>query len=310
MSNKITDNSKDLMFKNNIGITYYIERKKVKDSDQDGVKDEMDKCPDTPKGETVNQEGCSESQLDDDKDGIANKLDKCPATPIGEKVNANGCSESQLDDDADGVSNQKDKCSNTPKGEKVNADGCSESQLDDDKDGINNLIDICKNTQAGQKVNAFGCALNQLDTDLDGVFDDVDKCPEEKGDKLTNGCPIVNKKIEKQIDDIANEVNFVTGKADLLVSSMTKLNELLIILFENPDLKIIISGHTDDVGNQESNFVLSERRAFSVLNYLAEKGIVKSRMTTLAFGEQQLKENQISDDARAKNRRVEIKILK
>lgn len=310
MSNKITDNSKDLMFKSTIGITYYIERKKGKDSDQDGIKDELDKCPETPKGESVNQEGCSESQLDDDADGIVNKLDKCPATPKGEKVNANGCSESQLDDDADGVSNQKDKCPNTSKGEKVNTDGCSESQLDDDKDGVNNLIDICKNTQAGQKVNATGCALNQIDSDLDGVFDDVDKCPEEKGDKLNNGCPVITKKIENQINEIANEVNFVTGKADLLVSSMARLNELLVILLENPDLKIIISGHTDDVGNAESNFVLSEKRANSVLSYLAEKGIAKNRMTALAFGEEQLKANEISEESRAKNRRVEFKILK
>jgi len=310
MSNKQTDNSKDLLVNGVIGIAFSIERKKNKDSDQDGVKDELDKCPDTPKGETVNQEGCSESQLDDDSDGIVNMLDKCPATPKGEKVNANGCSDSQLDDDVDGVSNQKDKCPNTPKGEKVNADGCSESQLDDDKDGVNNLIDICKNTQAGQKVNASGCALNQLDTDLDNVFDDVDKCPEEKGDKLNNGCPVVSKKIENKVIEIANEVNFITNKADLTVPSKSKLNELLTILLENPELKIIISGHTDDVGNAESNFVLSEIRANSVLNYLAEKGIAKNRMTALAFGEEQLKANEISEESRAKNRRVEIKILK
>jgi len=310
MSNKQTDNSKDLLVNGVIGIAFSIERKKNKDSDQDGVKDELDKCPDTPKGETVNQEGCSESQLDDDSDGIVNMFDKCPATPKGEKVNANGCSDSQLDDDTDGVSNQKDKCPNTPKGEKVNADGCSESQLDDDKDGVNNLIDICKNTQTGQKVNATGCALNQLDIDMDGVFDDVDKCPEEKGDKLNNGCPVVSKKIENKVIEIANEVNFITNKADLTVPSKYKLNELLTILLENPDLKIIISGHTDDVGNAESNFVLSEKRANSVLNYLAEKGIAKNRMTALAFGEEQLKANEISEESRAKNRRVEIKILK
>ena len=343
MSDKQTDNSKDLLVNGVIGIAFSIERKKNKDSDQDGVKDELDKCPDTPKGETVNQEGCSESQLDDDSDGIVNKLDKCPATPKGEKVNENGCSnsqldddvdgvsnqkdkcpntpkgemvnadgcsDSQLDDDVDGVSNQKDKCPNTPKGEKVNADGCSESQLDDDKDGVNNVIDICKNTQAGQKVNASGCALNQIDSDADGVFDDVDKCPEEKGDKLNNGCPVVSKKIENKVIEIANEVNFITNKADLTVPSKSKLNELITILLENPDLKIIISGHTDDVGNAESNFVLSEKRANSVLNYLAEKGIAKNRMTALAFGEAQLKANEISEESRAKNRRVEIKILK
>ena len=309
MSNKQTDNSKDVFNKNVFGITFQIESLRNKDSDQDGVSDELDACPDTPKGEQVNEEGCSESQLDEDRDGVTNINDKCPSTPRGEKVNANGCSSSQLDDDLDGVFNKNDKCPNTPKGEIVNKDGCSESQIDEDKDGVSNIIDQCKGTLKGQLVNSSGCALNQLDTDSDGIFDDLDKCPEEKGEKLNYGCPIVSKKIEKQISEIANEVNFVSGKSDLLVSSMTKLNELLVILFENPELKIIISGHTDDVGNEESNFVLSKKRADSVLNYLAGKGISKSRMKSFAFGEQQLKQNENSEDARSKNRRVEIKII-
>ena len=310
MSNDQTDNSKDIYMKNVFGIRYQIESKKGKDSDQDGVIDNVDICPETPKGEKVSAEGCSESQLDDDQDRVPNHIDKCPSTPKGQKVNANGCSDSQLDDDLDGVFNKKDICPNTPKGEKVNAEGCSESQLDDDKDGVNNLKDLCKGTLKGQKVNENGCALNQLDTDLDGIFDDVDKCPEEKGDRLNNGCPVVSKKIENQVIEIANEVNFITNKADLTGPSKSKLNELLFILIDNPDLKIIISGHTDDVGNAESNYILSQRRANSVLNYLAEKGISKSRMSAIAYGEQQLKENKISEDARAKNRRVEIKILK
>jgi outer membrane protein OmpA-like peptidoglycan-associated protein len=310
MSNKLTDNSKDLMFKNAVGITYYIERKRAKDSDKDGVSDDKDKCPDTPKGETVNLEGCSESQLDEDSDGVVNVKDKCPKTPKGDKVNVDGCSESQLDDDLDGVFNINDKCPKTPKGEKVNVDGCSESQLDEDADGVVNVKDQCPKTPKGEKVNVNGCSESQLDNDGDGVNNRLDKCPDEKGDRLNNGCPVVNQKIEKQINEIANEINFVTNKADLLVSSMAKLNELLIILLENPDMRIIISGHTDDVGNEESNFILSEKRAQSVANYLAEKGIAKTRMTALAFGEQQLKQNDISEDARAKNRRVEIKILK
>lgn len=310
MSNKITDNSKDLMFKNAVGITYYIERKRTKDSDYDGVSDDTDKCPDTPKGETVNLEGCSESQLDEDSDGVVNVKDKCPKTPKGEKVNLDGCSESQLDEDLDGVFNANDKCPKTPNGEKANLQGCSESQLDEDGDGVNNSMDQCSKTPKGEKVNSQGCSESQLDNDSDGVNNQLDKCPDEKGDRMNNGCPMVSQKIEKQINEIANEINFVTNKADLLVSSMAKLNELLIILLENPDMRIIISGHTDDVGNEESNFILSEKRAQSVANYLADKGIAKTRMTALAFGEQQLKQNDISEDARAKNRRVEIKILK
>ncbi|SDI60644.1 Por secretion system C-terminal sorting domain-containing protein [Flavobacterium glycines] len=61
------------------------------DVDKDGVMDVVDQCLNTPFGETVNANGCSNGQLDDDKDGVINSLDQCPNTPSGETVNANGC---------------------------------------------------------------------------------------------------------------------------------------------------------------------------------------------------------------------------
>lgn len=172
------------------------------------------------------------------------------------------------------------------------------------------MKDKCSSTIKGEAVNADGCSESQLDTDSDGIFNHVDRCPTIKGDISNFGCPInPMAKLEKQVTEIANEVNFVTNKADLLVASKSKLNELIVLLLENPDLKIIISGHTDDVGTEEFNFTLSEKRAQSVLDYLAEKGISKLRMTSLAYGEQQLKQVGISEDSRFKNRRVEIKII-
>ncbi|MDP6922619.1 MAG: Ig-like domain-containing protein, partial [Lutibacter sp.] len=61
---------------------------------------------------------------DDDNDGVTNDVDQCPDTPAGEMVNANGCSDSQLDDDNDGVTNDVDQCPDTPDGSVVNSDGC------------------------------------------------------------------------------------------------------------------------------------------------------------------------------------------
>jgi OmpA-OmpF porin, OOP family len=60
----------------------------VFDSDGDGVPDNLDKCPDTPKGVKVDKDGCP---LDSDGDGVPDYLDKCPDTPKGVKVNKNGC---------------------------------------------------------------------------------------------------------------------------------------------------------------------------------------------------------------------------
>jgi len=127
------------------------------DTDGDGVDNAIDLCPNTPAGEVVNADGCSNGQLDDDNDGIQNSLDVCANTPTGETVNTEGCGESQLDDDSDNIMNNLDLCSNTPTGEAVNTDGCSDSQLDDDSDGVMNNKDVCANTPLGTLVDATGC---------------------------------------------------------------------------------------------------------------------------------------------------------
>jgi OOP family OmpA-OmpF porin len=88
------------------------------DSDGDGVVDDMDKCPNTPKGVEVDAQGCP---LDSDGDGVVNDMDKCPSTPRGVEVDPQGC---PLDSDADRVPDYLDKCPNTPKGATVNEVGC------------------------------------------------------------------------------------------------------------------------------------------------------------------------------------------
>lgn len=70
------------------------------DTDMDGVTDDADLCPDTPNGETVDSDGCSDSQKDSDTDGVADDIDLCPNTPIGESVDSDGCSASQNDPEA------------------------------------------------------------------------------------------------------------------------------------------------------------------------------------------------------------------
>ena len=88
------------------------------DSDGDGVTDDMDKCPGTPKGVEVDAKGCP---LDSDGDGVADYMDKCPDTPKGAPVDSSGC---PLDSDGDGVADYMDKCPGTPAGAKVDSDGC------------------------------------------------------------------------------------------------------------------------------------------------------------------------------------------
>ena len=106
------------------------------DTDNDGVTNDKDTCPNTPSGESVNSSGCSTSQLDTDNDGVTDDKDTCPNTPSGETVDSDGCSDSQKDDDNDGVMNDVDRCPDTVVGETVDNEGCSDSQtlgIEDEK---------------------------------------------------------------------------------------------------------------------------------------------------------------------------------
>jgi OOP family OmpA-OmpF porin len=88
------------------------------DSDGDGVVDDADKCPNTPRGMEVDAQGCP---LDSDGDGVVDYADKCPSTPPGVAVDSSGC---PPDSDADGVPDYLDQCPSTPVGATVNEVGC------------------------------------------------------------------------------------------------------------------------------------------------------------------------------------------
>jgi hypothetical protein len=129
------------------------------DDDSDGIINDVDDCPDTPEGEPVYSDGCSDSQRDSDGDGIFDDVDQCPNTPSGQAVDAEGCADSQKDSDGDGISNALDLCPSTPVGESVDADGCSDSQKDGDGDGVGDDIDLCPDTPLGDTVGADGCTI-------------------------------------------------------------------------------------------------------------------------------------------------------
>lgn len=94
---------------------------KNKDSDNDGVFDNIDQCANTPIGTQVDNVGCA---LDSDGDGVLNAIDMCPNTPAGTKVGAKGCS-LLLDTDQDGILDEQDQCADTPMIDKVDSNGCS-----------------------------------------------------------------------------------------------------------------------------------------------------------------------------------------
>jgi outer membrane protein OmpA-like peptidoglycan-associated protein len=80
-------------------------------------------------------------------------------------------------------------------------------------------------------------------------------------------------------------------------------------LSENPKIRIEISGHTDNQGNEESNQILSQKRAASVSDYLAQKGVVANRIKTVGFGSKKPLLDNLTEENRKVNRRIEFRIL-
>jgi flagellar motor protein MotB/tetratricopeptide (TPR) repeat protein len=108
---------------------------------------------------------------------------------------------------------------------------------------------------------------------------------------------------------ILKNIQFESGKHELLPESFIELDKLLAILKENPRLKVLIVGHTDNIGNDNENLLLSNQRAKIVLNYFTSKGIAVERLTSKGMGAQQPVSDNQTEEGRALNRRTEMIIL-
>jgi len=286
-------------FFNNLEATLglsYLFGGKTPDSDNDGIADKVDSCPDTPANVTVDARGCP---VDSDKDRVFDGIDQCPNTPRGAKVNMKGC---PLDSDGDGVFDGLDLCPDTPANASINKDGCP---LDSDGDGIFDGLDRCPQTLAGLVVNDQGCPL---DSDGDGVLDGVDRCPDTKaGIKIdAYGCSI----IQQEEEVVLYGITFKTNSSQILPQSFPHLNDIAKALKHHPQIIVEIGGHSDSVGKAAYNQQLSLKRANSVKQYLVGKGISGSRIITKGYGESRPIDTNKTKEGRAKNRRIEFKVLK
>lgn len=172
-----------------------------KDSDGDGIVDRLDRCPDSPRGCPVDENGCP---LDSDKDGVIDCRDKCPNTLPGCVVDKDGC---PVDSDQDGVCDGRDKCADSPRDCPVDENGCP---LDSDKDGVIDCRDKCPDTPEIAKVDEKGCpymAVIRLTVQFDykkaivkpEFYDNIKKL----GDFMKNH-PKLTATIEGHTDNIAS----------------------------------------------------------------------------------------------------------
>lgn len=201
-----------------------------------------------------------------------------------------------VDSDHDGVPDNLDRCPNTPAGAKVDANGC---EFDSDGDGVVDRLDQCPDTPKGTPVNAVGCPL---DSDGDGVPDAQDLCPNTpKGDKVdVHGCTIAGEiKLPR--------VHFETDSAVLTPDSTAELDDAVATLKKYPQMEVEVNGHTDIRGSAKHNQVLSQKRAESVVAYLKEHGVT-NKLSAKGFGKDRPIADNKTEEGRAMNRRVSLKI--
>lgn len=118
--------------------------------------------------------------------------------------------------------------------------------------------------------------------------------------------------IEEDIIELRKLDNliFSRGSDKISDSSFEELDGLAKWLDDNPTIVVQLEGHTDFAGNADANMRLSEARVIAVQEYLNKKGIKKNRLLTKAFGGTQPVTQERTDEAKALNRRVEVRVIR
>jgi outer membrane protein OmpA-like peptidoglycan-associated protein len=286
------------------------------DKDNDGIPDKDDACPELP-GD-AQYKGCP----DRDADGVIDPKDDCP--DVAGLITFNGCP----DTDGDGIIDGEDACPDVA-GPLI-YDGCP----DTDGDGVLDFLDACVTVSGPAENNGCpwpdtdgdglldkdddcpslvgpiknkGCPY--IDTDNDGVLDKDDDCPSTPGPITNKGCPEISKEVEEILKMAFDNLEFETGKDIIKDASLPSLAELAEVLVKKPEWRLQISGHTDNVGDDQKNMILSKKRAEAVKNFMVSKGIAADRLFPLYFGETMPIAPNDTPEGRQKNRRVEMKII-
>ena len=232
---------------------------------------------------------------DSDQDGIEDAVDQCKDTAPGAPVNSKGCA---LDTDGDTVADYMDQCRGTPLGVKVDQRGCG---FDDDGDGVPNHRDACAATPLHVNIGGDGC---EWDSDNDGVVDSKDLCAgTPPGPPVESmGCLVV--------EVITLEgVYFKTGSDQLNDSAKKMLRSIAQTLKKNPRMRIEIAGHTDNTGSSHVNENLSVSRAKTAKRQLIDLGVSASTLTVRGYGDSAPVASNETNEGRAANRRVELRIV-
>lgn len=227
---------------------------------------------------------------DSDGDGIADDKDECPDI-FG---TVRGCPDS----DGDGIPDKDDLCPDEYG--LAQFGGCP----DTDGDGVPDKSDKCPELFGLPEFD--GCP----DSDGDGIPDHLDKCPQTHGGEGSeDGCPTLTSAQKLTIEQAFGNLEFESGKATIKENSLTFLVKLAMLMRENPTWRIELAGHTDSVGDAQSNLELSKNRVEAVASFLVSLDIAKDRIISSFYGQSKPIDANDTAEGRAKNRRVEMNFV-
>ena len=190
--------------------------------------------------------------------------------------------------------------------------GIKDMLKDSDGDGVPDYLDKEPNTPAGARVNASGMTM---DSDGDGTPDHLDKCPFVAGPSSTGGCPASeDTSAQMEVDSFRKAINegyvnvyYAFDSSKPLAYSVPATNYVANFMKRNPGVKLEVKGYADELGAENYNIKLSEKRAKAVYDVLIASGVDASRLTYKGYGED-TSVDKSSADARQLARRVSFEV--
>ena len=192
-------------------------------------------------------------------------------------------------------SNLKSIQFNAPKLVLKEFSGSLQAGKDSDGDGISDYADLCLNTPVGVDVDQDGCPKRSML---------AAKTTAKEASRISDNEVDNRETLSLEISDLLFDFN----RFDLKPQFYPLLDEVVVKLEQNPNLKVEIQGHTDSLGSERYNQNLSENRARAVKNYFVSKGIKGERLFPVGFGFKLQKVPNQTEAGRALNRRVEFVI--
>lgn len=281
------------------------------DSDGDGLKD----------GEEVHQYMTNPNKADSEGDGLND----------GDEVKRYKTDPNKADTDGDGLADGDEVSRKTdPLKTDTDGDGLTDGdevmkhqsnplKADTDGDGLSDTDEVQKHMTDpakadsdsddladGEEVKTHRTDPLKSDTDGGGTSDGVEV---KRGSNPLDPKDDATMILEKGKTVVLKGVNFETNKATLTPDSETILEKAVTALNASPDLKVLIVGHTDNVGKAEYNKKLSLRRAEAVKSWLIRKGISRDRLTVSGKGFDEPIDDNTTAEGRFNNRRIEFRVL-